>query len=216
MVELRVISRSRYRAPLGALLAVVATAAVCAPVATPASAGAGRLSTSSRVTSAGRIGPLSVDRSDRAQVIAYAGQPNAERSAQSGGTSPYDALGYDCRVVGTISTAPLGAGGPYCQTVFYINEETGTLGTVFTAAHQYVEGRGLRVGTPTATAEKLLHKSLIAGCGMSIYLMGKTATLTIAFTGGHIHSPGLHVTGGHVYGFVLHSRHNDLGVFDCL
>jgi hypothetical protein len=44
--------------------------------------------------------------------------------------------------------------------------------------------------------------------------------LTIAFTGGSAgklnRSTGLHLFGGHVYAFTLHSRRNDIGIFDCL
>jgi len=42
----------------------------------------------------------------------------------------------------------------------------------------------------------------------------QAASLTIAFTGGVERK--LFVTGAHVYAFVLHSRRNDAGVFDCM
>jgi hypothetical protein len=57
---------------------------------------------------------------------------------------------------------------------------------------------------------------LIGGCETDIYLQSKSTSLTIAFSGGREHPPTLFVTGGHVYALVLHSRRNDLGVFDCL
>ena len=72
---------------------------------------------------------------------------------------------------------------------------------------------------PTARAERLLHQLLGAGCSTDIYLpSARDRTLTIAFTGGvdRRTSKGLHVVGGHVFAFVLHSRRRDAGVFDCM
>ena len=180
-------------------------------------AAAGRLGGSGTISATGRVGPLQIDRSNRAAILAFAGQPTAERTGGSPGAPPYDALGYECSATASIGDAPLASGGPYCRTVFYINDQTGELGTFFTAAaHQYRESHGVRIGTTTATAERLLHMRLIAGCGTSIYLKTKAAFLTVAFTGGRARPPSLTVTGGHVYAFVLHSPRHYLGIFDCL
>jgi hypothetical protein len=77
-------------------------------------------------------------------------------------------------------------------------------------------GPRVRIGMPTATAERRLHKRLVEGCEENIYLSSTTADLTIAFSGGTFRRPSLHVTGGHVYAFVLHSHRTDAGVFDCM
>jgi hypothetical protein len=169
------------------------------------------------VTVTGRIGPLLLDRSDRAAVIGFAGRPDAERHGQTPGYAPYDALGYGCGKRHATDTAPLVEGRPpYCRTVFFINHRTGRLETFFSSSTDYVEGHGVRIGMATSTAERRLHKRLFEGCETNIYLKSSTADLTIAFTGGRAKAPTLRVNGGHVYAFVLHSRRSDAGVFDCM
>ena len=180
--------------------------------------GSGRTSAGSAiVTVTGRIGPLHLDRSDRAAVIAFAGRPDAERRGQaSGGYAPYEALGYGCGTRAASNATPIVEGGLYCRTVFFINRRTGRLETFFTSAARYSEGHGVRIGMPTAAAERRLQKRLVEGCEENIYLSSATADLTIAFSGGTFQRPSLHVTGGHVYAFVLHSHRTDAGVFDCM
>jgi hypothetical protein len=180
--------------------------------------GSGRTSAGSAiVTVTGRIGPLHLDRSDRAAVIAFAGRPDAERRGQApGGYAPYDALGYGCGTRAAPNATPLVEGGPSCRTVFFINRRTGRLETFFTSAARYSEGHGVRIGMPTAAAERRLQKRLVEGCEENIYLLSARADLTIAFSGGTVRRPSLHVTGGHVYAFVLHSHRTDAGVFDCM
>jgi hypothetical protein len=180
--------------------------------------GSGRTSAgSATVTVTGRIGPLHLDRSDRAAVIAFAGRPDAERRGQApGGYAPYDVLGYGCGMRAAPNATPLVEGGPYCRTAFFINRRTGRLETFFTGAARYSEGHGVRIGMPTAAAERALHKRLVEGCEENIHLSSATADLTIAFSGGTFQRPSLHVTGGHVYAFVLHSHRTDAGVFDCM
>jgi hypothetical protein len=159
---------------------------------------------------------LHLDRSDRAAVIAFAGQPDAERGGQApGGYAPYDALGYGCGTRAAPDATPL-EGRLSCRTVFFINRRTGRLETFFTSAARYSEGHRVRIGMPTAAAERRLHKRLFEGCEENIYLSSATADLTIGFSGGTFRRPSLHVTGGHVYAFVLHSHRADAGVFDCM
>ena len=83
---------------------------------------------------------------------------------------------------------------------------TGRLETFFTSAARYSEGHGVSIGMPTAAAERRLDERLVKGCEENIYLSNATADLTIAFSGGTFRRPSLHVTGGHVYAFVLHSH----------
>jgi hypothetical protein len=170
------------------------------------------------VTVTGRIGPLHLDRSTRASVIAFAGRPDAERHGRAvGGYAPYEALGYGCSKAHAYNAAPLVEGrAPYCRTVFFINSRTGRLETFFTSSSRYSEGHGVRIGMATATAERRLQRRLFEGCQTNIFLESHEADLTVAFTGGTAHPPSLHVTGGHVYAFVLHSHRTDAGVFDCM
>lgn len=183
-----------------------------------AACGSSRTSARSAVvTATGRIGPLHLDRSDRAAVVAFAGRPDAERRAEaSGGYAPYEALGYGCATTAVPLVTALAAGGPYCRTVFFVNRQSGRLETFFTTAARYSEGHGVRIGMPTAVAERLLRRRLVEGCETNLYLSSARASLTIAFTGGVVRRKTLHVIGGHVYAFVLHSHRSDAGVFDCL
>jgi hypothetical protein len=159
---------------------------------------------------------LQLDKSDRAAVIAFAGPPAAERRGQEPTHAPYDALGYGCSRLFEASNTPLVQGGPYCRTVFFLNNRTGRLETFFTTAVDYSESHGVRIGMATAAAERLLHKRLLVGCDKDIYLSSPKAYLTVAFIGGRIRPHSRSVLGGHVYAFVLHSNRNEPGVFDCL
>jgi hypothetical protein len=174
------------------------------------------------VSAAGSIGKLHIDRSDRAAVVDLVGRPDAERhSSESGGAGLYDALGYDCGAKLKQKTFPLVSypyHPPYCRTIFWIDVKSGKLENFFTTDSRYSEAHGIRIGMATAVAERILHKRLTEGCSTNFYLDSpKDRTLTIAFTGGLADlRKSLHVTGGHVYALVLHSRLRDAGVFDCL
>jgi hypothetical protein len=168
-----------------------------------------------RVT--GRIGTLQLDRSDRADVIAFAGRPDAERENRKGpGFARYDALGYGCVKTRTPDVFPLAetTNGPYCRTIFFIAGKSGKLGTFFTTSARYSEGHGVHIRTLQARAERLLHQRLVVGCETNLYVSSPAAMLTIAFEGGVERLTS--VKGAHVYAFVLHSRQRDAGVFDCM
>src|SRR6266567_2596597 len=87
--------------------------------------GSGHVPASSRilVTATGRVGPLRIDASDRADVIAFVGMPESERRGWYLPTAHFDALGYGCR--GQRATGRLGS--PICQTVFYLDSRSGKL-----------------------------------------------------------------------------------------
>jgi hypothetical protein len=162
------------------------------------------------VTSTGRIGALQMDISTRATIVATAGRPDAERTGTWNGSRRYRALGYDCSTKRSDATWPLLANGPYCRTVFFLDARTGRLGKFFTTSNRYEETHRVRIGMPTATAERLLRRRVLVGCEANIY----SGKLTIAFAGGHRDQSG-YLIGGHVEAFALHGR-NDVGVFDCL
>jgi hypothetical protein len=109
---------------------------------------------------------------------------------------------------------PVVHGGPYCRTVFYFDRRTGKLETFFTAAPEYSEGHGVRIGMKQAEAERLLHQSLTVGCTTALHFDSPTGSLSIDFDGGVDH--GTSIKGAHVDGFVLHGHRMDAGVFDCL
>jgi len=172
------------------------------------------------ISADGRVGTLRVEQSGSAAVIAFAGRPDAERRGAEFGSSRYLALGYGCAKTRSDVAFPLLEQGPYCRTVFFINARTGKLGDLYTSSDRYAESHGVRIGMRSAVAERLLRQRLYQGCETNISLGGGDAALTVAFAGGVSHkappgSAGLHVTGAHVFAFVLHGRRSAVGVFDC-
>jgi hypothetical protein len=167
-----------------------------------------------------------MDRSTRADVIDFLGQPDVERRGVEYDSTPYLALGYGCSVkpdgeaFPVLETAGTGRTGPYCKTVFWMNRRTGKLGDFYTSSVKYSEGHGVRIGMKTAAAERLVNTRAGVGCGEGIYLGRPNHTLTIALGGGDERSVGvslpLRLVGGHVYAFALHGQRSDIGVFDCL
>ena len=149
----------------------------------------------------GRIGRLRVDISERGAVIAFAGRPASERRGRSlAAPSPsarYDGLGYSCGRKTDPDAFPLVADGPLCRTVFFIDARSARLGAVYTDDPRYRESHGVRIGMPTAEAERRLHRHLRVGCETAIYLRSGRATLTVAFSGGRVQRDGT-VIGGHV------------------
>jgi|GEM_PF-2893254 len=204
LVEIRAIAARRPRR----LLCGIAALCVLVAAGSAASAAVG-----TTITAAGYVGPLQIDQSDRSAVLAFAGPPEAEETPTYAGGPPFDALGYGCK-----ATALTGReiAGRECHSAFYISSLTNALVTFFTTAHGYRDSHGIRVGTRTRTAERLLHKTLVGGCETNFYIKTRSALLTIADLGGQSRPPGLRVTGGHIYAFVLHSPNHDLGLFDCL
>jgi hypothetical protein len=170
------------------------------------------------VTSGGRIGSLRLDASDKEAVLASAGQPQVDQTSP-GVTSGWEALGYGCGPKATVAplVAPAGSAGPYCRTVYYLNARTGKIGTFFTSEPSFRDAHGVSVGMRTAKAARLEHAPALSGCLQGIGVSGSRATLHIIISGGHSHRSGnrLSVRGGRVGALVLHSRTNDVGVFDC-
>jgi hypothetical protein len=206
--------RRRLRRLRAARLAIALLAAVvvaCGFASRPGGSGI--------VSVTGRVGPLRLDESRRGDVIAFAGRPDVETKGRGDGGARYDALGYDCTSKPARTGLPLrgdsGARGTYCRTAFYVDRRTGRFETFFTTASGYSESHGVRVGMPTAKAERLLRIPRKVGCESDIYLYGSRATLTVAFVGGKAQA-NLHVVGGRVFGFVLHSKRRDPDLFDCL
>jgi hypothetical protein len=170
----------------------------------------------------GRVGPLRVDVSERRQVVAVAGLPDAERRGRNTVASPfgsarYDALGYGCGRNAGPDALPLlqPQPSPRCRTVFFVDARSGRLGLFYSIDPSYREAHGVRVGMPTAEAEGRLGRRLRSGCEENIHLSSPKASLTVAFAGGVTRHDGT-VTGGHVYAFMLHGLHHDPGIFECM
>lgn len=166
-----------------------------------------------RVT--GQIGPLHMDRSDEAAVVAFAGKPDTTQVGTApGGDAPYRALSYDCRQQASDGAMQLVPHGPYCRTIFFLDDRTGKLETFFTSSPSYSETHGVRFGMKQAEAERRLHRRLTIGCTAAFHFESPTGSLSIEFGGGT--SKGLSIKNARVDAIVVHSMRRDAGVFDCI
>ena len=160
------------------------------------------------VTSGGRIGPLKLDVSDRASVIAFAGKPDGTNTGEYlPDYGPFEALGYRCR--GRRATDR--GGFPSCATVFYINHATQRLEEFYTSERRYSGPAAVHVGMSAAEAQRRLHRRLLkVGCVPAFTLRSRPARLTIDFKGfrgsGH----------NNVNFLVLVSNRHAAGAFDCI
>jgi hypothetical protein len=210
----------RRRLFLGAVaLAAIAAAMVAAtrPPGGPGSSGSGALSGpgragSVRIDNAGMIGSLQMNRSTLAQVIAFAGRPSVERRHHDRYVA-YTVLGYGCAE--GPGTKKYWASYPIaCRTSFYLVD--GRLSLFITQDPRFALAGGVRIGTPTARAERVLHRRAFSGCNDAIGVQGKQTRLALPLAGGNVHVVGkkLSVVGGRVEGIYLHGR-RDPGVTDC-
>jgi hypothetical protein len=206
-------------------IAVLAVGAVAFVFAATACSHSHHPSANAPVTvgSDGRIGPLRVDVSERSAIIAFAGRPDAERRGRNTVASPfgsarYDALGYGCGRHAGPEALPLVQPRPSakCRTVFFIEARSGRLGLFYTIDPKYRERHGVRVGMPTAEAEKLLGRRLRIGCIATIEFYGPKASLYVSFGGRMVSRRNATVRGGHVDALVLHGIRHDVGLFECL
>jgi hypothetical protein len=197
----------------GARIALTTTVVILAAVSLSGSASA---SARLVVTAAGQVGPLRVDESDRVDVIAFAGPPEAERRGRYAPYAPFDALGYGCHG----KPATDSAGVPMCQTVFYLDTKSGKFELFYTEDAHYSNLRGVHVGMSTAAAETRMHRLAISGCLDGLRVGTRTGFLFLVFNGGHrrVHrSPYyVHVVGGRVGFMVVHSQRLNPGVLDCI
>lgn len=138
------------------LLRVAVAIPLAATLTVPAAASGG----SSMVRTSGQVGPLHLDRSTRADVIAWLGTPLLDVTGQfqSGGSAyypPYEALTYGC--------------GGKCTSTFYVNSRTLKLVALDTISPEFVGPDGLRVGMSTAEAQRRAHRRMQGGCFTGFY-----------------------------------------------
>lgn len=205
----------RSTATFGLLLLVAISALGAAGSSGAAAGGATTI-----ITAGGRIGTLQLDHSDKSAIVAFAGEPEVDETDP--GIYPgsgWEALGYRCGPKDTLAplVATAGAQGPYCRTVYYLNSETGRLGTFFTSMMGFRDAHGVFVGMRTAKADRLEGRKAVGGCLEGIAIQSPASIFHLVITGGHTHLRGneLVVRGGRVGALVLHSRSHDVGVFDC-
>ena len=152
----------------------------------------------------GVIGPLQVNKSNRAAVVAFAGQPDQEIKERVLGFGAYDALGYDCQDTETDFNVTLGNSGPYCKTAYFIDSSSHALEDFFTTSDGFRESHGVRIGTTASAAQKLTHQSVSHRCLAVIRLQTGKASLRIGFKNGKATT------------FVVHSLRRTSGIFNCL
>jgi hypothetical protein len=152
------------------------------------------------VTPSGRVGPLRVDESSRADVIAFAGKPDSERRGRYDDGPRFDALGYGCKGRSAVD----GEGGPQCETVFYLDAGRDRLAILDTRDPRYTDGRGVHPGTPTPDAERRLHMHVLIGCADSIDRRTRTGFLFLWFVAGRVDA------------LIVHSNRLNPGVIDCV
>jgi hypothetical protein len=153
-----------------------------------------------RIDPDGAIGPLQINRSSLGQVIAYAGTADVFRVAKGDRGVGYEVLGYQC-APGAGAERYWSAYPIACRTSFYLVR--GRLSLFITRDRRFAEAAGVRIGTPTKRAERLLHRRALFGCVGAIRLQGKRVWTTVALG-----------RGGRVDAFYLHGR-RDPGVTDC-
>jgi hypothetical protein len=151
----------------------------------------------------GAIGPLQIDKSNRAAVLAFSGKPDTEVRQRVLGFPSYDALGYDCSDTESAKNFPIGNSGPYCVTIFFIDIASHSLEDFVSSSAAYHERNGVRIGTSVSDAQRLLHRQVSRSCGVVLKVDGAKANLRVNFTNGHADT------------LVLHSLKRTSGLFNC-
>ena len=74
---------------------------------------------------------------------------------------------------------------------------------------------GVHVGTPTAVAERLLHRRVLVACDALLVFRTRAAYLVLQFDG-RFSLPSRHLVSGHVGFLVVHTQGSNPGVLDCI
>ena len=129
---------------------------------------------SALVTQFGQVGPLTLGTSSAADVEAFAGKPEAmaQDSFEVQQYPPYQALGYGCSPNASPDRRSLtyNPSAPYCQTVYYLNSDTGRLAAFWTASSQFKTAGGTTPGDTAAAAAQKEGTPVVQGCHTGIML----------------------------------------------
>ncbi|MFI4990995.1 MAG: hypothetical protein ACHQHO_08825 [Solirubrobacterales bacterium] len=182
------------------------------------------------ISDTGAIGRLHLGVSTAADVVAFAGSPEAEDQGEERSGEPYRELGYECRpaVLGRVDLThiELVAADPRqaCRTVYFVDLTKGELALLATTSGRFRDGHGIRVGMATRTADRRAHKRAIGGCLDALRFRTRKASLTALIYGAGRPvvrrlaggSTELVVKGGHVGELWLVAASDELGVADCI
>ena len=158
------------------------------------------------VTPDGRIGPLQIDVSTRADVLAFAGRDGAALivgKTQWPGVPEYHALGYGC----PLETGPGFFATPKgCRTVYYINARTHRLAAFSTRSPEFHTTTGIQPGMEQHAADRREHQTP-QGPWNAIYESGRDDFIIPASC--DLRNPRCHAK---VAFFMLESRKHPIGL----
>ncbi|MDQ1479532.1 MAG: hypothetical protein QOI44_393, partial [Actinomycetota bacterium] len=142
-----------------------------------------RCSSSIDVVTPTRIGPLQLGVATESEVRAHLGTPDATAIGNYGVSFPnFRALGYNCstlQIPGGITLHPYDPSlrGPFCRTVYYLNNNTQTLAGFNTTRTDYTTARGTTVGMTMGEAQLREREPFYPlGCFVGIWLGYQTAS----------------------------------------
>lgn len=154
--------------PLSGLLVPLLTAVVFGLAAAPSGASAAPRG-GDGVVSASKVGPLRIDSSTEADVLAFAGQPD-ERVIDTTANGSNAVLGYFCR------------SRRRCQTYYEVDLATSKLSHFRTASRRYRTPRGTRVGMRRRAAERRERRRAREDCfGYTIFKQQGRWSLIVGF-----------------------------------
>jgi hypothetical protein len=156
------------------------------------------------ISASGVVGKLQIDKSTRAEVLAFAGKPDAEvNNERVFGYRSYDAVGYDCSDRQANDNFTLGNSGPYCKTMFVIDIPSHTLEDFATTTSSY-HVSGVSIGTSVSAAQRALRTKVDRSCLVVLKTETAKAKLRIDFVGRHADA------------FAVHSLRRTSGLFHCM
>ena len=157
----------------------------------------------SGVVTAGRIGTLRIDVSNRADIVRFAGRPKVDVVDHTSwpGVPKYRALGYSCEdgdIDGNTDTGPR-SGHLFCRTVYYVNSRTHHLVAFVTDSPDFRTTNGIRPGMAQKAADRREHQTP----------HGPWNAIGESSSGANLLLPSYL---GKVEEFMLESRHHPIGL----
>jgi hypothetical protein len=137
----------------------------------------------------------------------------------------YVALGYACsgKVDRNRFSFPLGRPPRYCETVFFVNQETKRLAGLATVSPAFEFSPGIKVGMSASQAERLVHKRAESGCwrGFEVSAGSDETSIWANVEGGHEvlqqerEGSALVILGGYISSISVDSSRHPVGVQFC-
>jgi hypothetical protein len=177
------------------------------------------------VSLVGQIGAAKLGRTTVAEVQKLIGAPEAEAddNFQFPGAPQYTALGYGCSGEPARDRRALTyydrSGGPYCRTVYYINQGSEVLGSFWTSSPGFHTSHGTHVGVTQQTASRRERRRATVGCHTGILEASRTVTIHIGIAGGRFQSGPRgqpdRLVGGRVAELAIDSHSDGVGLLFC-